>query len=92
MNWSSRLPKQATLRAARQIGGVFGSFEERLKFIDAARDELYGQKALITTNEKLEKALSTSTPQSSRALMAAVPHREDYRALKDSIDSLVQKD
>ena len=63
--------------AARQIGGKrFGSFEERQKFIDAARDELYGQKALITANEKLQKALTDLNTTSSKALMAVALHRK----------------
>ena len=80
--------------AARQIGGRrFGSFEERQKFIDAARDELYGQKALITANEKLEKALSDLNTTIIKGFDGgSTAQREDYRALKDSIDSLVQKD
>ena len=80
--------------AARQIGGKrFGSFEERQKFIDAARDELYGQKALITANEKLEKALSDLNTTIIKGFDGgSTAQKEDYRALKDSIDSLVQKD
>ena len=80
--------------AARQIGGKrFGSFEERQKFIDAARDELYGQKALITANEKLEKALTDLNTTIIKGFDGgSTAQKEDYRALKDSIDSLVQKD
>jgi tape measure domain-containing protein len=80
--------------AARQIGAKrFGSFDERQKFIDAARDELYGQKALITANEKLQKALTDLNTTIIKGFDGgSTAQKEDYRALKDSIDSLVQKD
>jgi len=80
--------------AARQIGAQrFGSFDERQKFIDAAREELYGQKALINANEKLEKALSDLNTTIIKGFDGgSAAQKEDYRALKDSIDSLVQKD
>jgi len=80
--------------AARQIGSRrFGSFDERQKFIDAARDELYGQKALITANEKLAQALSDLNTTIIKGFDGgSTAQKEDYRALRDSIDSLVQKD
>ena len=80
--------------AAQQIGQRrFKSFDERQKFIDAAREELYGQKALITANEKLEKALSDLNTTIIKGFDGgSTAQREDYQALKDSIDSLVQKD
>ena len=80
--------------AAQQIGSKrFGSFDERQKFIDAARDELYGQKALITANEKLQKALTDLNTTIIKGFDGgSTAQKEDYRALKDSIDSLVQKD
>ena len=80
--------------AARQIGSKrFGSFDERQKFIDAARDELYGQKALVTANEKLTQALGDLNTTIIRGFDGgSTAQKEDYRALKDSIDSLVQKD
>ena len=55
---------QGNFSAARQIdnirfrGNNQQVFDQRQKFIDAARDELYGNKALITANENLTKAMN----------------------------------
>ena len=68
---------QGNFSAARQIdsirfrGNNQQVFDQRQKFIDAARDELYGNKALITANENLTKAMNDLQTVIVKALTVA---------------------
>ena len=81
--------EQGNYRAASQIGSIRfrgntqQQFEQRQAFIDAARDELYGQKALITANEKLTKAMADLNTTIMKGFDGgSTAQKEDYRALK----------
>lgn len=91
--------EQGNFVGARQLanvrftGSASEQFAQRQKFIDAAREELYGQKALITANEKLTKALGDLQTVIVRGFDGGTSaQREDFNALKQSIDNLTQKD
>jgi len=91
--------QQGNFAGARQLanlrftGSASEQFAQRQKFIDAAREELYGQKALITANEKLTKALGDLQTVIVRGFDGGTSaQREDFNALKQSIDNLTQKD
>ena len=74
-------------------GNAQQRFAERQKFIDAAREELYGQKALISANEKLTQALSDLNTTIVKGFDGGSNvQREDFKALKESIDGLTKKD
>ena len=54
---------------------------------------MYGQKALVTANEKLTQALGDLNTTIIRGFDGGSSvQKEDYSALKDSIDNLTQKD
>lgn len=91
--------EQGNYVGARQLANVrfkgtaSEQFAQRQKFIDAAREELYGQKALISANEKLTKALGDLQTVIVRGFDGGTSaQREDFNALKQSIDNLTQKD
>ena len=91
--------KSGNLAAARQIGNVRfrgntqERFAQRQKFIEAAREELYGQKALITANENLTKALADLNTTIIKGFDGgSQAQREDFKALKESIDTLTKKE
>ena len=91
--------KSGNLAAARQInnvrfrGNTQERFAQRQKFIEAAREELYGQKALITANENLTKAMADLNTTIIKGFDGGTQAQaEDFRALKESIDTLAKKD
>ena len=91
--------QQGNFAAARQLsnvrfnGSASEQFAQRQRFIEAAREELYGQKALISANEKLTKALGDLQSVIVRGFDGgSSAQKEDFTALKQSIDNLTQKD
>jgi tape measure domain-containing protein len=86
-------------QAARQIGSIRfrGNsqqvFEQRQQFIDSAREELYGSKALITANENLTTALADLNTTIEKGFGGGTKEqKQDYKELKTSIDNLAAKD
>jgi tape measure domain-containing protein len=91
--------EQGNEAAAKQIANIRfrgnnqQQFEQRQGFIDAARDELYGNKALITANENLTKAMNDLQLTIAKGFDGgSTAQREDFQQLKSSIDDLTKKD
>ena len=91
--------EEGNFGAAKQIGNIRfrGNnqqvFEQRQQFIDSARDELYGNKALISANENLTTAMADLNTTIQKGFGGGTTEqKQDYKELKTSIDNLVAKD